>query len=271
MKVTILTVCFNSEKTIEDTIRSVINQSYRNIEYILIDGKSSDNTVKIANHYAAYISKIVSERDEGMYDACNKGIRMASGEIVGILNSDDVLAHRDVIKNVVEAFARDGSDALYGDLKYVAPEDLGKTVRYWKSGRFRKRKFLYGWMPPHPTFYIRREVYKKYGGFNLQLKSAADYELMLRMLFRHQIRTSYLPEVMVLMRDGGMSNANLTNRLKANLEDQAAWRINDLRAYFFTSWLKPLRKIPQFLLKGDANIAPPLMGVEESQVTQVAA
>lgn len=271
MRVTILTVCFNSENTIEDTIKSVINQSYQDIEYIVIDGKSNDSTLEIVNRYHQYISRVVSEKDKGMYDACNKGISIAKGEIIGILNSDDVLAHKDVIRNVVRKFQEEGSDALYGDLKYVAQDDLRKTLRYWKSGGFRKSRFLFGWMPPHPTFYIRKEAYAKHGGFNLKLRSAADYELMLRMLFKNKVSVSYLPEVMVLMRDGGMSNATMTNRLKANQEDQSAWRMNDLKAYFFTTWLKPIRKIPQFLFKGQVETRIPLMTPEERGYRQVAA
>ncbi len=271
MKVTLLTVCYNSAKTIEHTIRSVVNQTYKNIEYIVIDGQSSDNTLEIVQKYSQYISRIVSEKDKGMYDACNKGIGMASGEIIGILNSDDVLAHRDVIKNVVEKMCQSGADALYGDLKYVAQDDLTKTMRYWKSGGFKKRKFLYGWMPPHPTFYIKKDAYERFGSFNLNLKSAADYELMLRMLFKHRLKTCYLPEVMVLMREGGMSNVTVSNRLRANREDQTAWKMNDLKAYFFTMWLKPIRKIPQFLFKGAQHTTLPLMGVERQQRTTVAA
>ena len=248
MKVSIITVCYNSSKTIADTLKSVITQSYKNIEYIVIDGKSKDGTQNIIAQYRDGISKYVSEPDNGMYDAINKGIRMATGDIIGILNSDDIYTNDKVIEEMVKRMEETNSDALYGDLKYVQEDDLSKTVRYWKSGPFKRGKFLFGWMPPHPTFFLKREVYQQYGGYLTTFKSAADYELMLRMLFRFKVSVSYLPKVMVLMREGGLSNQSLGNRVNANKEDKLAWVINGLRGFFFTTWLKPIRKIPQFLL-----------------------
>ena len=247
MKVSIITVCYNSEDTIRDTIVSVINQTYDQIEYIIVDGKSTDRTMDIVNSYREQIAQVVSEPDQGMYDACNKGIQMATGDIVAILNSDDVYANIHIIQNVVDHFQQYDCDTLYGDLQYVEANDMSRVARHWVSGGFKKRKFLFGWMPPHPTFFVKREVYQKYGVFKTNFKSAADYELMLRFLFKHQVKAGYLPEVMVLMRQGGMSNANLTNRIRANQEDQMAWVSNGLQSYAFTLWLKPIRKIPQFL------------------------
>ena len=249
MKVSIITVCYNSGKTIEDTIKSVLKQSYQNIEYIIIDGQSKDNTLQIVNEYKNQISKIVSEPDKGMYDACNKGIKMASGDIIAILNSDDVYTNEKVIENVVEKFKLDNKDTLYADLKYVAADDLSNVVRYWKSGLFKRGKFLFGWMPPHPTFFVKKEVYQKYGLFNTKFRSAADYELMLRFLFKNKVSVSYLPKVAVLMREGGISNVSIKNRFRANSEDKEAWGINDLESFFFTTWLKPVRKLPQFLYR----------------------
>lgn len=248
MKVSIITVCYNSESTIESTIQSVIQQSYPNIEYIVVDGDSTDGTFKIIKKYEKHITKYIKEKDHGIYDAINKGIKLATGDILGILNSDDVYCNLDTIKHVVEKFAKEQKDALYGDLKYVQSDNLSKTIRYWKSGPFRSIKFLFGWMPPHPTFFLKRTIYQNLGNYTTSFKSAADYELMLRMLFRYNVSVSYLPEVMVLMRTGGVSNASVKNRIKANLEDKKAWIINGLESFFFTHWLKPIRKIPQYLL-----------------------
>ena len=247
MKVTIITVCYNSQDTIRDTIVSVINQTYANIEYIIVDGQSTDRTLDIVNSYREQITQVVSEPDKGMYDACNKGIKMATGDIIAILNSDDVYANNHVIQDVVAHFQQYNCDTLYGDLQYVDGNDLNRVTRNWVSGGFKKRKFLFGWMPPHPTFFVRKEVYQKHGGFKTNFKSAADYELMLRFLFKNQVTTGYLSKVLVLMRLGGMSNASIQNRLRANQEDQLAWDSNGLQSYAFTLWLKPIRKIPQFL------------------------
>lgn len=270
MKVSIITVCYNSAKTIEDTIKSVLNQSYDNIEYIIIDGQSKDNTMEIVNNYSGMISKVVSEKDKGMYDACNKGIAMATGDVIGILNSDDVFANKHIVQMVVDKMKKENTDALYGDLKYVSPDNLFKTHRYWKSGSYKRNKFIFGWMPPHPTFFIKKEAYQQFGGFNLNLKSAADYELMLRMLFKNKLKASYLPTVMVLMRDGGMSNATINSRLRGNTEDKMAWKLNGLQAMFFTMILKPIRKIPQFIFKGIPQVDIPLTVIHRVDSRQAA-
>jgi glycosyltransferase involved in cell wall biosynthesis len=248
MKVSIITVAYNSEKTINQTILSVINQSYQDIEYIIVDGNSSDSTIDIVKSYGDNIAQFISEPDKGIYDAINKGIGMATGEIVGILNSDDELAHTDVIKHVVDLMDKEQVDSVYGDLKYVAPTDNAQVKRYWKSGNYKRNKFLFGWMPPHPTFYVKREVYEKYGNFDLSLSSAADYELMLRFMYKHKISAAYNEEVMVYMKTGGKSNASLLNHLVGNMEDRKAWVKNNLRSLFFTTLIKPFRKLPQFFL-----------------------
>lgn len=249
-KVSIITVCFNSAITIEDTIKSVINQTYSNIEYIIIDGLSSDNTLEIINKYPDQITKVVSEKDKGLYDAINKGINLATGDIIANLNSDDFYIDNNVISDVVEKFEQEKSDTLYTDLYYVDAIDTNKIKRFWKSGEYKKGLFFKGWMPPHPTFFVKSEVYKKYGIFNLELRSAADYEIMLRFIHRYECSVSYLPRVTVRMRIGGVSNSSLNNRIKANREDKKAWKINGLKPKSFTFILKPLSKVSQFLNKG---------------------
>jgi glycosyltransferase involved in cell wall biosynthesis len=248
MKISIITACYNSAATIGDTLQSVAMQDYEHIEHIIIDGASTDNTIEITGYFP-HVAKIVSEKDKGIYDAMNKGIALATGDVVGILNSDDVYTDRHVISKVMKAFQTDHADAVYADLQYVKYEDLDKVTRTWHSGNFSKRKFYYGWMPPHPTFFVRREVYEKIGDFNLSLRSAADYEFMLRVLLKNNFKARYIPEVLVKMRTGGMSNATIRHRLRANREDREAWRINHIRPYFFTIPFKPLRKVLQFIFK----------------------
>ena len=244
MKVSIITATYNSAATIADTVRSVQQQTYPDIEHIFIDGLSKDETVTIIR--SLHNGPVVSEKDKGIYDAMNKGIRYACGEIVGILNSDDFYPSATVIEKVVELFKITACDIVYGDLLYVDGTDTTKIKRRWISGAYKPNSFLYGWMPPHPTFFIRKECYEKFGMFNLNLGSAADYELMLRMLYRHRLKAAYLPEEVVHMRTGGVSNQTLQNRLLANRNDRLAWKVNDMRPYFFTLYLKPLRKIVQF-------------------------
>ena len=246
MKISIVTATFNSAKTIKDTLESVRAQQYSQVEHIIIDGLSSDDTLPIIHEYSN-IAVVISEKDSGIYDAMNKGIRLASGDVIGILNSDDMYADRDVLDEVAEIFRDDHVDGCYADLQYVDEEDTSKLVRHWKSGNFSKSSFHYGWMPPHPTLFLRRRVYEKVGLFNLALKTAADYELMLRVFVRHDFNIRYLPRVIVKMRSGGASNASLKRRIEANKEDRLAWKINDLKPYFFTLYLKPIRKIFQFI------------------------
>lgn len=246
-RISIITVCFNAESTIEDTLRSVLSQDYPNLEYIVIDGKSTDNTLQLINKYEHQISRIVSEKDKGMYDGLNKGIEMANGEIIGMLNADDFYMDERVISEVVQQMIEQKADAIYSDLYYVHQQDTNKIVRKWKSGKYDRKKFMNGWMPPHPTFFLKKEFYAKHGGFHLGFRSAADYELMLRMLFKHKLKATYLPRYTVKMRVGGMSNASLLNRLKANKEDRKAWKVNDLQPGIHTLYFKPLRKVLQYL------------------------
>ena len=248
-KVSIITVCYNSSKTIEDTIKSVIDQNYSNIEYIIIDGNSTDNTLEIINKYKGEISTVISEKDDGLYDAINKGIGLATGDIIANLNSDDFYIDNNVITDVVSEMEKEKTDTLYADLYYVEEENTKNITRHWISGNYKHGMFFKGWMPPHPTFFVRKEVYTKYGVFNLDFKSAADYEIMLRFIHKEQCSISYLPRVVVKMRIGGVSNASLLNRLKANREDKKAWIINGLKPKSYTLIFKPLSKLSQFLKK----------------------
>ncbi len=250
IKVSIITISFNAEETISDTIKSVINQDYENVEYIVVDGASKDKTCDIIKSFGFKVSKFISEKDNGIYDAMNKGLSMATGDIIGILNADDVYADTKVISDVVAKMQEEKTDSLYADLVYVKREDTDKITRYWKSGKYTKGKFLKGWMPPHPTFFVKREIYEKCGNFNLNLKSAADYEIMLRFLHKYEISVSYLPRVTTKMRVGGQSNVTLKNRIKANREDKEAWRINGLKPGVFTMVRKPLSKLGQFFRRG---------------------
>lgn len=252
MKISIITVSYNSEKTIADTLESVLSQTYSNLDYIIIDGNSKDNTLDIIESYENKFKekkisyRRISEKDDGLYDAMNKGIKMATGDIIGIINSDDVYNQNDILEKIVDKFNDFDLLGIYGDLVYVEENDLNKITRYWKSGKYKKNCFLFGWMPPHPTFFVKREVYEEYGFFRLDMGTAADYEIMLRFIHKYKIKIDYLEETIVKMRLGGASNSNLLARLNANLKDKKAWEVNGLKPYFFTLFLKPVRKIKQF-------------------------
>lgn len=249
MKVSVVTVCYNAEGFIETAIQSVLNQSYQNIEYIVVDGNSTDATFEIINQYKGQITKVISESDEGIYDAMNKGIKQATGDVIGILNADDFYFDSEVIQDVVNFFDEKPTDSVYGDLVYVERNNINKVVRYWRSGEFKRAKFKYGWMLPHPAWFVKRQVYQKHGLYDLSLKTSSDYEYMLRVLYKHKISSRYLPRVMIIMRTGGTSNASLTHRIKANAEDRKAWALNGLRYGSYAAYLKPLRKILQFVRK----------------------
>jgi glycosyltransferase involved in cell wall biosynthesis len=250
VKLSIVTIAFNAAATIADTVQSVAKQRLPEgvtLEYIVIDGGSTDDTLKVIEPWRDRIDVLISERDKGLYDGMNKGVRAATGDFIGVLNSDDLYAHDQVLANVAAKLKESGADGLYGDLVYVDRHDTDKVTRKWTSGAYKQGAFLHGWMPPHPTFFARREAFEDHGGFNLALKSAADYELMLRFVHKHGLQLAYLPEVMVRMRVGGMSNASAANRLRANREDRAAWRMNGLKPLPWTLAMKPLRKVGQFL------------------------
>ncbi|RDV14855.1 glycosyltransferase [Pontibacter diazotrophicus] len=247
MKVSIITIVYNNCETIADAIDSVLCQTYPNIEYIVVDGLSTDGTVDVVKGYGDRITHFVSEKDGGLYDAINKGIRMATGDVIGLLHSDDIFYSKEAITAVAAAFKANNCESVYADLVYVDREKPERVTRNWKSGSYKRDNFIYGWMPPHPTFYVKREVYERLGLYNTLFKSAADYELMLRYLYKHNISTAYVPECLVRMRVGGKSNVTLKNRIRANKEDHTAWHINGLQPRFYTRYLKPLRKLTQFL------------------------
>lgn len=246
MKISVITACFNSASTIEDTLRSVTGQDYPELEYIVVDGISTDETMSVVKRYESKIAKIVSEKDNGIYDALNKGIALATGDVIAILHADDVYANASVLSDVMRVFEEKNCGSVYGDLFYVDRNDTNKIIRNWKSGSYSPGLFRKGWMPPHPAFFLRREYYERFGKFNTDFKTAADYELMLRMIERHQVSIAYLPEVLVKMRVGGVSNLSLKNRIKANREDRRAWKVNNLNPGLLTLIRKPLSKIAQY-------------------------
>ena len=245
MKISIVTPTYNSATTVRGTLESIMVQDYPDIEHIIIDGGSKDDTLNIISGYP-HVSKVISERDNGLYDAMNKGVRLATGEIVVVLNSDDFYTHPKVVSRVAALLEQTSADTLYADLEYVAPDNTNRVIRHWKAGVFRPGNFHRGWMPPHPTFFVRRHLYERFGLFNISLRFSADYELMLRFLLKNNVSTCYLPEVTVRMRAGGASNANFRNRFRANREDRLAWKMNGLRPRFYTLYLKPLIKIGQY-------------------------
>ena len=249
MKVSIITVTYQSAETIEQTIQSVLGQDYPDIEYIIVDGLSKDATLNIVAKYDNKINKVISEKDHGLYDALNKGIALATGDVIGFIHSDDFYTDQSVVRRYVEKFKESAAQAVYADLYYVDKNNPNKIIRAWKSGQYKEHSFLYGWMPPHPTFFVKKSVYEKYGVFNTDFKTAADYELMLRFIFKNKIALAYLPFFTVKMRVGGKSNVSFKNRWLANQEDRKAWQVNGLKPYFFTRFLKPLRKLQQFFLK----------------------
>jgi len=245
MQFSIITATYNSAATILDCLDSINKQTFPHVEHIVIDGASSDDTCSLVKKNSAK-SILTSEKDQGIYDAMNKGLAKASGDIIGILNSDDTYLSATILQKVADLFEQTNADAVYGDLIYSNPQ-TGRVTRSWKAGSFSKKAFLYGWMPPHPTFFVKKTVYEQLGGFNLNLYTAADYELMLRFLYRYGIKVAYLPEVLVNMRTGGASNRSIRNRVLANKGDRMAWEVNQLKPYWFTLYMKPLRKITQFL------------------------
>ena len=250
LKVSVITVCFNAAQTIKDTINSVLLQTYKNIEYIIIDGASKDATVSIVQSYGNKITKFVSEKDKGIYDAMNKGINLATGDIVAILNSDDFYASNTILTDIVKVFVDNKVDAVYGDLDYVDQKDINKIVRRWRSSDFNPQAFKRGWAPPHPAFFVRREVYAKYGLFYDDFKIAADYEFMLRILYRYQLSAKHISKVLVMMRAGGVTNSNLSLTLLTQKEFYKAWKINNLKPNIFTLFTaKIFTKLKQLIIK----------------------
>ena len=257
--ISIITVVRNAGDVIGDALASVAAQTVP-LEHIIVDGLSTDNTASIVRDYEKRengrkdrIVKVIVEKDQGIYDAMNKGISQARGRIIGTLNADDYYPAADILAATVHVMETRSADILYGDLEYVKAQDTSQVVRRWHSGKFSRQRFYWGWMPPHPTFFARQACYRENGSFNVALGTAADYELMLRFMLKKPNRITYLPRVMVKMRTGGISNASFKNRVSANRMDRAAWKMNGLRPYPWTLFFKPLRKILQF--------APTLLGL----------
>ena len=246
IRFTIITPVRNGALTIRDCIESVLAQT-QDVQHIIVDGHSTDETMDIVNADYADCTETLSESDNGIYDAMNKGLRIARGDVIGILNSDDFYASNDVLSSVANVFTDPEIDSCYGDLVYISRNHPNRMVRYWQSGEYAPGHFYSGWMPPHPTFFVRRAVYEKHGNFNLSVDSAADYEIMLRFLLKHNISVAYLKKILVYMRTGGKSCSSWPLRFRANLMDRKAWRINQLKPHFWTLWMKPLRKLPQFI------------------------
>lgn len=246
MKVSLITVTYNSATYLQDCIESVVGQQYHNLEHIIIDGGSTDGTVDIIKKYNDHITRWVSEKDNGMYDAINKGIALATGDIVGILNSDDMFASNDVIDAIVGCFMEHKIDAVYGDLVYVNKTDTNKIVRLWKGFPYKRSRFRHGWMPAHPTFYLKRELIEEHGGYESHYFTASDYEFMARYLYRYRISAIYLPKLIVKMRVGGQSNVTIKSRLRANRRDYLAMKRNKIPLPFLASILKPISKLHQY-------------------------
>jgi glycosyltransferase involved in cell wall biosynthesis len=247
MKISIITVVLNNAGTIAGCMESVFSQTHPDIEYIVVDGGSRDGTIGVIQGHAGKIAKFISGPDRGMYDAMNKGISMASGEIIGFLHADDFYAHDNVIAAIAEHMGSNGVDSSYGDLLYVRRDDPERILRYWKSCPYKEGLLQRGWIPPHPTFYVRKKIYDAYGVFDGSFRIAADYELMLRFLGKHGISSVYIPEVLVKMRTGGASNSGLRNFMIKTIEDYRAWKITSLRPRWYTIPFKKLSKARQFV------------------------
>lgn len=254
MKVSIITVCYNPGKILREALKSLLSQDYHNIEFIVVDGGSSDGTVDyIRSICGEKINKLISEPDNGVYDALNKGVGSSTGDIVGFLHSDDMFYRTTVLSEIVSKFSNKSVDAVYGDLLYVARENTERTIRYWKSGIYKPELLKFGWMPPHPALYVRRVVYEKAklcNGeyFDTRMTCSADYDFMLRLINKLKISIVYLPKILVKMRVGGISNRSIKNIIQKSREDLIAIRRNDIGG-IGTLVVKNLRKCPQFFMK----------------------
>lgn len=246
MKISIITVVYNAEKYIKDCIESIIHQSHHDIEYIIIDADSTDGTFEVIKKYKPYITHLVSEKDNGLYDAINKGIKLASGDVIGILNADDMLVNNEIVSQIANAFINAPQiQALYGNLNYITPTE-GKVVREWRSYQADKNDIEKGWMPAHPTLYVRRELFELYGNYALDMGTAADYDLMLRYFHTHKIKALYLPLLMVNMRLGGLSNMSITSLWNAMKFDYKALKRNKIPNAMLVLARKKLSKLSQF-------------------------
>ncbi len=248
MKITVITVAYNSASTIVDTLRSVVQQTHPNIEHIVIDGASTDATLSLVHKHASPTARVLSEPDSGIYDAMNKGLQLATGDLVGFLNADDIFDNPNVLLQIAGAASDPSIAAVYGDLVYVSQNDLGRLVRQWRSGAFVPSRLGFGWMPPHPTFYVRRALVAELGTFDTSFRIASDYDFMLRLLRMPRVEVRYVPAVLVRMRTGGASNRSASALWRKSSEDWRALRKNGVGG--LSSLLcKNLRKLPQFFAR----------------------
>lgn len=248
MKISIITVVYNNEKTIKDALNSVLGQTYKDIEYIIIDGKSKDNTVSIIKEYENKLGYFISEKDFGIYDAMNKGIKVASGDIIGILNSDDLYQDSTVLEAVMTQFIQNPAlDIVYGDLVYVKSDNVDKVIRNWQSNAYHTNFFENGNVPPHPSLFVKKKVYEEAGHFNLDFKLAADYEFMLRIFKKHNFKSNYINKTIVRMRLGGATNQSFSNIKIQNLEILQAWKTNSLKAPVYLMPLRVIKRLLQFI------------------------
>lgn len=245
MKISVITVCFNSAETIADTLQSVANQTWPEVEHIVIDGASTDGTQALIGRHGARVARVVSESDAGIYDAMNKGLCLASGEVIAFLNADDVYAHSRVLESVAEYMQKEELDALYGDTEFVRPEDLHKPIRRYRSKRFHPNRIAWGWMPAHPALFLRRQVFERYGGFRVGYRIAGDFELIARIFHKNKLSYRYVPEVFVRMRTGGVSTRGFRSICLLNREVLRACRENGIRS----NWLMILSKYPAKLIE----------------------
>jgi glycosyltransferase involved in cell wall biosynthesis len=253
MRISIITAVYKREATIGQAIASVACQTYADVEHWIIDGASPDGTMEVVQSHQNDGLYILCEPDNGIYDALNKGIQRATGDVIGVVHSDDFLAHEGVITKVAAAFADPTIDAVYGDLDYVSARDATSVVRHWQSGKYGPKKLSWGWMPPHPTLFLRRSVLERLGLYNTSYAIAADYDLILRYFGKGGVKSAYLPEVLVKMRVGGESNRSLKNLLLKACEDYRALRSNDIGG-LGALLIKNLRKLPQFVLKAKPSM-----------------
>ena len=249
MKISVVTAVWNRATTLPAAITSLRGQTYLDIEHVIQDGGSTDGTLEVIDRLSGPDAAVVSEPDKGIYDAINRGIARATGDVVGLLHSDDFLAHDGVLAAVADAFADPKVQAVYGDLDYVSATDTGHVVRRWRTGPYSAAKLARGWMPAHPTLYLRREVYETYGAYDTQFRIAADYDAILRYFGKAKVSSVYLPQVMVKMRMGGASNASLKHILRKSREDLTALRRNEVGGVGALA-RKNLSKLGQFIQKG---------------------
>jgi len=251
MKISLITPTYNSAKTIRDTLDSVAGQTYRDLEYIIIDGVSRDETLAIITEYQERLDiRLISEPDAGLYDAMNKGIGLASGDIVGILNSDDFFKSKTSLEKIMTGFqSNPQAEACYADLEFVSPDNPHKVVRFWKAGTYQEKKLNNGWIIPHPTFFVKRRVYQQFGAFRPEFKLAGDYELLLRLLKLHHLPVAYVPEILVCMRAGGESGRNIKQRQTGWQELEKAWAINGLKLPRLFILRRIFFKLHQYLYK----------------------